>query len=71
MSAKSALQILSINYECNFPFSKFLIIGLCNSSANSLFWMISFLLHHLQSFSHKTYKPLKLDPFDEDHALDC
>ena len=34
--ARSALQILSIKDECTFLFSNFLIIGLCNSSANSL-----------------------------------
>ena len=36
ISAKSAAQILSIKGECTFLFLDFLIIGLCNSSANSL-----------------------------------
>ena len=35
ISAKSAPQILSIKGECTFLLSFFLIIGLCNSSANS------------------------------------
>ena len=36
LSAKSALQILSIQVKCTFLLLKFLINGLCNSSANSL-----------------------------------
>ena len=35
ISARSAPQILSIKDECTFIFVIFLIIGLCNSSANS------------------------------------
>ena len=35
--AQSATQILSIKGECTFYFSNFLIIGLCNSSADSMF----------------------------------
>ena len=37
ISSKSAPQILSIKGDCTFLFLDFLIIGLCNSSANSLF----------------------------------
>ena len=37
MSARPAPEILS---ECTFRFSKFLIIALCNSSANSWFDII-------------------------------
>ena len=39
MPAKSAPQILSLNYECTFRFSNFQMIGLC-SSPNSLFCKI-------------------------------
>ena len=41
--ARSVLQILSIKEECTFLFLNFLVIGFCNSSANSLLEMISFL----------------------------
>ena len=34
ISARSAPKILSIKDECTFCFSSFLIISLCNSSAN-------------------------------------
>ena len=44
ISAKSALQILSIKSECTFCFSNFLIIGLCNSLANSLLGVIVIVL---------------------------
>ena len=36
ISARSAPQILSIKDDCTFLFLNFLVIGLCNSSANSL-----------------------------------
>ena len=36
ISARSAPQVLSIIDECTFLFLNFLIIGLCNSSANCL-----------------------------------
>ena len=36
ISTRSAPQIISIKGECTFLFLSFLIIGLCNSSANSL-----------------------------------
>ena len=42
ISARSAPQILSKKHECAFLFSNFLIIGLCNSSANSLFDILIF-----------------------------
>ena len=35
--AKSTPQILSIKGECTFYFSNFIIIGLCNSLADSMF----------------------------------
>ena len=35
ISARSAPQLLSIEGEYTFRFSNFLIIGFCNSSANS------------------------------------
>ena len=44
ISARSAPQILCIKGECTFLFLNFLIIGLCNSSANTLFEIFSFLI---------------------------
>ena len=43
MSARSTPQILSLKDEYTFRFSNFLIIGLCSSSANSWFGIISLL----------------------------
>ena len=48
ISARSARQILSIKGECTFLLLNFLMIGLCNSSINSL--LGSF-------FYQKIYKP--------------
>ena len=42
--ARSAPQILSLEDEYTFLSFNFLIIGLCNSSANSLLDIISFLI---------------------------
>ena len=44
ISAKSAPQILSIKGECTFLLLNFLIICLCNSSANSSLEIFSFLI---------------------------
>ena len=44
ISARSATQILSIKDECAFLFPNFPLIGLCNSSANFLFGIFSFLI---------------------------
>ena len=43
MSARSAPQILSIKGEYPFLFSNFLVICVCNSSANFLLEIILFL----------------------------
>ena len=43
ISARYAPQILSIRGECTFLLSILLIIGLCNSSSNSLLEIIQFL----------------------------
>ena len=43
ISAKSAPKILSIKNDCTFLLSNFLMISLCNYSANSLLEIISFL----------------------------
>ena len=43
ISAISTPQILTIKDKCTFPLLIFLIIGLCNCSANSLLETISFL----------------------------
>ena len=44
ISARSAPQILSMKNECSFFISNFLVIGLCNSSANSLLDIIQFFI---------------------------
>ena len=43
ISARSAPQILSVKSECTFLLLNFIIIGLRNSSDNSLLEIISFL----------------------------
>ena len=48
--ARSAPQILSIQDEPTFFLVKFLIIGLCNSSANSLLETISFTILQPEDF---------------------
>ena len=53
ISARSALQILSIKGRCTFLFANFLIISLCNSSANSLLEKISFLVGTTELFYQK------------------
>ena len=47
MPAKSTPQILPLNVEYTVLFLKFLIIGLCNSSANCWFCVIWFLIADL------------------------
>ena len=42
ISAKFVSQILSIKGECTYLLLNFPIIGLCNSSANSLLGIFSF-----------------------------
>ena len=44
ISARSAPQILTLNDEYAFLFLNFLIIGLCNSSANCSFCLILLIL---------------------------
>ena len=53
ISAKSAPQILSIKGDCIFLFLNFLVIGLCNSSANSLFEIFLFLILLPEDFLSK------------------
>ena len=43
ISARSAPQLFSIKDECTFLLLNFLIIGLCNCSADSLLEIILFL----------------------------
>ena len=45
--------MLSTKGECTFHFSNLLIIGLCDSSANSLLDIISFLTVPPEVFSSK------------------
>ena len=64
VSARSAPQRLSIKDKCTFLFSIFLIIGLCNSSANCWSYIFSFSIPLPEVFFYqKIYKPLKQDPF--------
>ena len=51
--------MLSIKGECTFLQSNFLIICLCNSSANFLLEIFSFLIPLPEVFLPKVYKPLK------------
>ena len=53
MSARSAPQMLSLKEEETLRFSNFLIIGLCNSSANCLFHIISLVGEVLADFLSK------------------
>ena len=50
ISAGSVPEILSIKDNCAFLFSNFLIMGLYNSSANSLLDIISFLTAPSEQF---------------------
>ena len=47
ISTRFAPQILSMKDECTFHLLNFLIIGLCNSHANSLLEIISFVIADL------------------------
>ena len=71
--------MLSIKDEYTFRFSNFLIIGLCNSSANSWFDIISLLTPLREAnlsageadfFFQKIYKPLKQVHVDIHHILE-
>ena len=53
ISESFALQILSLNDDYTFLFLTFLIIGLCNSSANSLLEIYSFLIDPPEDFLSK------------------
>ena len=70
ISARSGPQILSKKGGCTFLFLYFLIIGLCNSSANSLFKIFSFLIPLPEVFLSKNYKTLKQNLFDIHHVSD-
>ena len=70
ISARSVPQILSIKIECTFLSLNFLIIGLCNSSANSWFDIFSFLISLPEVFYQNIYIPLKQDLFDIHPILD-
>ena len=70
ISARSVPQILSIKGDCIFLFSNFLIIGLCNSFANSLLEIFSFLITLPEVFLSKMYRALKQDLFDIHHISD-
>ena len=69
VSARLAPQILSVKVECTFRFSSFLIIGLCNSSANSWFEIISLLTVSPEDFQ-QIYKPIKQVCVDTHHVSD-
>ena len=52
ISARSAPQILSIKGDHTFLYLNFLILGLGNSSANSLFEIFSFRINYQQIYLH-------------------
>ena len=54
ISAKSAPQILSIKGDCTFLLLNFLIIGLCNSSVNCCYHILSCLIPVSEVFFTKT-----------------
>ena len=62
ISARSGPQIFSIKGEFIYLFSSFLITGSCNSSANSLFEIFSFLAPFPEGFLSKNYKLSKQNP---------
>ena len=56
ISVISTPQILSIKGECIFLLLSFLIIGLCNSSANSLLAIFLFLITLAKALYQKIYQ---------------
>ena len=70
ISAKSTPQMLSIKGKYTFLFWDFLIIGLCNFSANYWFEIFSFLIPLPEFFLSKVYRPLKQTHIDIHHILD-
>ena len=82
ISAKSAPQIIFIKDDHTFSFLNFLIIGLCNSSANFCFDINSLLttppgnlfVHvaealALEDFLSRNFKPLEQIHVDVHHVL--
>ena len=61
ISARSGPQVLSIKGECTFLFIKF-PDGLCNSSANSLFQIFSFLILLPEVFLSKNLYAIETSP---------
>ena len=55
---------------CTSLFSSSLIIGFCNSLANSSFYIIYLLLASPKAFLLKIYKPQKQFHIDIHHILD-
>ena len=66
ISARSVAQIFSIKGDCIFRLLNFLVIDLCNSSAETLFKIFSFSILQ-KSFYRRNCKPLKQDLFDIHH----
>ena len=62
ISAKSASQMVSIKDDCTFLSSNFLVIGLCNSYANSLLDIISFLTIPSEVFLTKHLLTIEASP---------
>ena len=62
ISARSASQILPIKGECTFLLLIFLLIDLCNSSANSLLNIISFLTVPREGFLSTNLKTIEASP---------
>ena len=63
ISARSAPQILSIKGGFTFPLLNFLIIGLCNSSRNSLLENFSFLTFSPEVVLSKDLETIEGRPF--------
>ena len=68
ISVRSAPQILPLKDECTCLVLNLLTIGLCNSSANSLFEILSFLTVAPEVLL-SIYRPLKQVHIDIHHIL--
>ena len=63
ISARSAVQVLPVKDECLFHFSNVLLTGLCNSSGNTWFGIITLLMARPKDSLSKNHKPQKQDLF--------
>ena len=70
ISARSTPQKLSIEGDCTFLLWNFIIIDLCNSSANSLFKLFSFLIPLPETFLSKKLETIEAIPRCIHHIFD-